>query len=157
MLLGTFAVRQPCACVTQPGAAHLGQTPDLLTYPPDPIRHRFKAINDCCEERVGDLHQHGDSRLDDGFDVGVARCDLGRDAAGERRWKSARIVLDLLDHLLVHLTSARAAYSGVCAHLERVDLEVEVFMLYKTVDPLCQDSLQVRLTRSSTGVRRHHP
>jgi hypothetical protein len=43
------------------------------------------------------------------------------------------------------------------ADLERVNLEIEILVLYQTVDPFRQDTLEVALTRSSSRIGRHHP
>lgn len=41
-------------------------------------------------------------------------------------------------------------------HLDRIYLEVEIFVFYETIDALCENTLEVALTRTSASVGGHH-
>jgi hypothetical protein len=42
-------------------------------------------------------------------------------------------------------------------HLERIDLQIQILVLNKTVYPIREHALEVRLTRPAAGIGRHHP
>ena len=42
------------------------------------------------------------------------------------------------------------------AHLNWVNLQVQIFVFNQTVDSFSKDALQVTLTRATAGVSRHH-
>ena len=45
----------------------------------------------------------------------------------------------------------------MAGYLDRIDLQVQVFVLYETVDTLGQDALQITLTWTAPCVGCHHP
>lgn len=53
------------------------QAPDLLADPTDTIWYRVETVNDRGQERICDLDEHRQSRLDDRLHVQIGSCDLG--------------------------------------------------------------------------------
>lgn len=102
---------------------HPGQTPDLFTNPSDTIRNGLHPIDDSRQEGIGNLHQHGQPRNDDRLDIGVRSRRLGRNTTRKRGRYVSGVILDLLNHLLIHLTyQLEVVYEeGLEAYFERVD------------------------------------
>lgn len=76
------------------------------------------------------------------MDIGVGRGELGRDTTRQMIWNCPSIFFDLREHLIVDLG--------------RVDLEIELLVFDERVDALSEHGLEIGLTGSSSGVRRHH-
>lgn len=89
------------------GEAHSSQAADLFADPPDPIRDALEAVHDGEQEAVGNLHQHGQPRRDNVANVRVCGGNLGRDGPGQVGRELARLVLDRVEHLLVHLAQRK--------------------------------------------------
>lgn len=125
------------------GTTHPCKALNLLTYPPDTVWDAVNAVNDRIQEAVHDLHEHCHPRRDDGLNVAVRCSRLWRDATGKNRREGACLLLNLRDHLLVNL--------------DRVDLEIEIFVFCETVDAFSKYALEIALSGATPCVRCHHP
>lgn len=114
----------------------------MLANPTDTVRDLLNGLEDGVEERVGNLHDHAQTRCDDGLDIWVGSGSLWGHTAGQVWRQGSCVFFNLVDHLLVDL--------------EGVDFEVELLVLDQTVDALGQDGFEIALTGATAGVGGHH-